>query len=159
MHPRSAQDIGDAVIVTDAGGYVVFMNTMAVQLTGWSAEEGQGRDCRDVFHIVHESTRKPVESAVDKVIRDGRISSPDKHTTLIAKEGTEYSIDDSGSPIKDANGLLTGVALIFRNITERRRAERTIAEQQQILQTLLDHLPVIITFLDKDERFTWANRE
>ena len=153
------QSIGDAVIATDAKGFIVFMNAVATQLTGWSAEDAQGQDCRVVFRIVNESTRLETESPVDKVMRDGRIAGLANHTILIAKEGTEYSIDDSGSPIRDRDGLLTGVVLIFRDITDRRKAELTIAEQQQILQSLLDHLPVIITFFDEEGRFKWVNRE
>ncbi len=153
------ESIGDAVIATDAAGAIVFMNTVAVQLTGWSAEDAEGQDCRVVFHIINESTRLETESPVDKVMRDGRIAGLANHTILIAKEGTEYSIDDSGSPIRDKEGSLIGVVLIFRDITHRRRSELTIAEQQQILQTLLDHLPLIITFHDRMGQFTWINRE
>ena len=153
------QSIGDAVIATDARGFIVFMNAVATQLTGWSAEDAQGQDCRVVFRIVNESTRFETESPVDKVMRDGRIAGLANHTILIAKEGTEHSIDDSGSPIRDREGLLTGVVLIFRDITDRRKAELTIVEQQQILQSLLDHLPVIVTFFDEEGRFKWVNRE
>ena len=153
------QSIGDAVIATDANGYIVFMNTVATQLTGWSAEDAQGKDCRNVFRIISESTREVSESPVDKVMRDGRIAGLANHTILIAKDGTECSIDDSGSPIRGKDGELTGIVLIFRNITERRKAELTIAEQQQILQSLLDHLPVIVTFFDEEGGFKWVNRE
>lgn len=153
------QSIGDAVIATDAKGFIVFMNPVAVQLTGWSAEDAQGRDCREVFRIINESTRQETESPVDKVMRDGRIAGLANHTILIAKDGTEHSIDDSGSPIRDKEERLTGVVLIFRDITSRRKAELTMAEQQQILQSLLDHLPVIVTFFDEEGRFQWVNRE
>ena len=153
------QSIGDAVIATDAAGFIVFMNTVAVQLTGWSAEDAQGRDCHEVFCIINESTRKLSESPVDKVMRDGHIAGLANHTILIAKDKTEHSIDDSGSPIRDSEGKLTGVVLIFRDITKRRKAELTIAEQQQILQSLLDHLPVIVTFIDSEGKFKWTNRE
>ncbi len=153
------QSIGDAVIATDAAGRVVFMNTVAVQLTGWSAEDAQGRDCREVFYIINAGTRDSSESPVDKVMRDGHIAGLGNHTILIAKDGTERSIDDSGSPIRDSEGALTGVVLIFRDITGRRKAELTMAEQEHILQSLLDHLPVIVTFSDESGQFTWVNRE
>lgn len=153
------QSIGDAVIATDAVGRIVFMNTVAVTLTGWSAEEAQGRDSSEVFHIVNESTRLLTESPVTKVIRDGVISGLANHTILIARDGVEHNIDDSGSPIHDKNGNLSGVVLIFRDITERRKSEQTRQEQQGILQTLFDHIPVIITFLDENHQFKWVNRE
>jgi len=172
-HPRTAQDIGlseewlftalqsigDAVIATNADGEIVFMNKVAVDLTGWSEEEAQGVDCRKVFHIVNESTREETESPVTKVIRDGVISGLANHTILIARDKTEHYIDDSGSPIRDKDVVLIGVVLIFRDITARRKIEKTSQEQQEILQTLFDNIPVIITFLDDKQQFKWANRE
>src|SRR5271166_139938 len=68
------QSIGDAVIATDAAGVIVYMNQVAVTLTGWSEEEAQGRECFDLFHIVNEDTRIKTESPVNKVLRDGVIS-------------------------------------------------------------------------------------
>src|ERR1700685_10137 len=81
------ESIGDAVIATDGAGRIVFMNQVAVTLTGWSEEEAQGRDCREVFRIVNESTRIETESPVTKVIRDGIISGLANHTILIARDG------------------------------------------------------------------------
>jgi PAS domain S-box-containing protein len=153
------ESIGDAVIATDAQGCIVFMNRVAVTLTGWSEEEAQGKDCREVFRIVNERTRLETESPVTKVIRDGVISGLANHTILIAHDGTERHIDDSGSPIRGNQGQLTGVVLIFRDITARRKIELTLQEQQEILQTLFDHIPVIVTFLDAEGQFKWANRE
>lgn len=147
------QSIGDAVIATDASGLIIFMNQVAVSLTGWSEEEAQRRDCREVFRIVNESTRLETESPVTKVLRDGVISGLANHTILIARDGAEHNIDDSGSPIRDKAGVLIGVVLIFRDVTERRKSEQTRQEQQEILQTLFDHISVIITFLDKDQQF------
>jgi|SRR5579872_48848 len=153
------ESIGDAVIATDAAGLVVFMNKVAVALTGWSEAEAQGRDCHEVFRIVNESTRLETESPVAKVLRDGVISGLANHTILIARDGTEHNIDDSGSPIRDKDSSLIGVVLIFRDVTERRKSEMTLQEQQAILQTLFDHIPVIVTFLDDTQQFKWVNRE
>jgi PAS domain S-box-containing protein len=153
------ESIGDAVIATDALGSIVFMNGVAVMLTGWSEEEGQGRDCREVFHIVNERIRLETESPVTKVIRDGVISGLANHTILIARNGIEHNIDDSGSPIRDKAGNLIGVVLIFRDVTQRRKNEQTLQQQQEILQTLFDHIPVIITFLDENRQLRWVNRE
>ncbi len=132
---------------------------VAVKLTGWSEEEAQGKDCREVFRIVNEATSLETESPVTKVIRDGVISGLANHTILIAKDGTEHNIDDSGSPIRDKAGNLIGVVLIFRDVTERRKSEQTLQQHQEILQTLFDHIPVILTFLDKNRQFKWVNRE
>jgi PAS domain S-box-containing protein len=120
--------IGDGVIATDIQGYVTFMNIVASRLTGWTAEEAVGKPLYEVFQIINEETRQTVESPVNKVIWDGEVVGLANHTVLIAKDGTERAIDDSGAPIRDAVGNLIGVILVFHDVTERRRNERERAE-------------------------------
>ncbi|HKQ99547.1 MAG TPA: PAS domain S-box protein, partial [Pyrinomonadaceae bacterium] len=117
------RSIGDAVIATDAGGRVSFMNQIAQDLTGWTLKEAEGRELREVFQIINEETRQEVESPVAKVIREGMIVGIANHTLLVARDGREIPIDDSGAPIRDEAGRVTGVVLVFRDIAERRRAE------------------------------------
>jgi PAS domain S-box-containing protein len=114
--------IGDAVISTDVAGLIVFMNAVAEELTGWTEKEAIGRPLTTVFNIVNETSRQTVESPVDKVIRSGAIEGLANHTILIARNGVETAIDDSAAPIKDVGGVLMGVVLVFRNVTERRTA-------------------------------------
>jgi PAS domain S-box-containing protein len=120
--------VGDAVIATDREGKVTFMNPVSESLTGWQQEEAYGKSLEDVFHIVKEHTRQPVDNPVTKVLREGRVIGLANHTVLIAKNGTEIPIDDSGAPIKDDEGNILGVVLIFRDVTERRRAEEERAQ-------------------------------
>ena len=119
--------IGDAVVVTDAQGRITLLNPVAQTLTGWSAE-ALGQPLEAVFHIVNETTRKAVENPVSQVIRLGAIVGLANHTVLIAKDGTELAIDDSGAPIRDARGRIVGVVLVFRDITQRRSSERALED-------------------------------
>jgi PAS domain S-box-containing protein len=114
--------IGDAVIATDIDGRVVFLNPVAAALTGWSQEEAVQQPLDKVFRIFNEDTRLPVESPVHKVLRDGTVAGMANHTVLIARDGWERPIDDSAAPIRDNEGHIHGVVLIFRDVTERRRA-------------------------------------
>ena len=115
--------IGDAVISTDAEGRVTFMNGVAEALTGWPQAEALGRPLPDVFHIVNERTRQPVENPVLRALREGTIVGLANHTVLIARDGTERPIDDSAAPMRDEGGDLLGAVLVFRDVTERKRAE------------------------------------
>jgi PAS domain S-box-containing protein len=118
--------IGDAVISTDNQGRVVFANAVARRLLKWEDPGLGGKPIDEVFRIVNEYTRKEVESPVQRVLRDGTIAGLANHTVLIARDGTETPIDDSAAPIQQ-NGRTTGVVLVFRDISERRRALKDAA--------------------------------
>jgi len=117
--------IGDAVISTDSTGKVAFLNTVAESLTGWTNEKAIGVPLTDVFHIVNESTRKVVENPALRALKEGVIVGLANHTILIAKDGAERPIDDSAAPIRDGDGNVTGSVLIFRDISERQRVQRS----------------------------------
>lgn len=117
--------IGDAVVVTDASGRVTFLNSVAEQLTGWSNAACRGQPLTDVFRVVNERTRAPIIDPVAKVIETGSIVGLANHSILLARDGREIPIDDSAAPIRLKDGRLFGVVLIFRDITEQRRAEVT----------------------------------
>ncbi len=134
--------IGDAVIVTDPSGRVTFLNSVAQTLTGWKSEEALQHPLDEVFSIMHEITRQPVESPVTKVLREGGVAGLANHTVLRAKDGSERPIDDSGALIRDDQGQILGVVLVFRDITERRRAEEAqsfLAEASAALATSLEY--------------------
>jgi PAS domain S-box-containing protein len=119
--------IGDAVVVADAQGRITLLNPVAQTLTGWG-DEAVGQPLEAVFRIVSEATREKVENPVSRVIRLGTIVGLANHTVLIAKDGRELPIDDSGAPIRDARGRIVGVVLVFRDITERRGSERALED-------------------------------
>ena len=123
--------IGDAVITTDDLGRVRQMNLVAEQLTGWLETEARGRPLEDVFRIIHEETRAVVESPVQRVLREGRVVGLANHTLLVARGGTERPIADSGAPIRDESGTITGVVLVFRDQTEERSAETALRDSEK----------------------------
>ncbi|MDO8715756.1 MAG: ATP-binding protein [Dehalococcoidales bacterium] len=116
--------IGDAVIATDVTGRITFMNAIAEELTGWTFPEASERLSTEVFKIINEETRQVVESPVTAVIREGLSVGLANHTILVRKDGKEIPIDDSGAPIKYEDGKMRGVVLVFRDITQRRKADQ-----------------------------------
>ena len=129
------RSIGDAVIATDAAGRVRFMNPVAERLTGWPLAEAEGRPLGDIFKIVNEVTRATVESPVEKVLREGQVVGLANHTVLLARDGSEVPIDDSGAPIRDERGRTSGVVLVFHDVTEQRKVERVRALQAAIVES------------------------
>ncbi|MGH9829880.1 MAG: CHASE3 domain-containing protein, partial [Blastocatellia bacterium] len=125
--------IGDAVIATDTNGCVTFMNPVAQTLTGWMQWEASGQPLDRVFNVVNEYSRQPVENPALRAIREGLVVGLANHTVLIAKDNTEIPIDDSGAPIKDTVAGILGSVLIFRDIRERRRQEKDLAQLAEIV--------------------------
>jgi PAS domain S-box-containing protein len=118
--------IGDCVIVTDVDGRITFMNAVASAVTGWTLAETKGRPLKEIFRIINEESRAPVEDPVEKVIRTGVIVGLANHTVLIRKDGSEIPIDDSGAPIRAPEGELEGVVLVFRDFSETKKTQREL---------------------------------
>ncbi len=129
----TVSSIGDAVITTDLAGKVTFLNSLAEELTGWTLPEAYNKPIKKVFKIINEQTRKEVESPVMRALKEGAIVGLANHTILINRNGSEIPIDDSGAPIKDRNGNMTGVVLVFRDISERKKSEQILQERNQRL--------------------------
>jgi PAS domain S-box-containing protein len=129
--------IGDAVISTDAGGRVAYLNGVAEALTGWSTAAA-GRPLSDVFHIVNEQTRQPAENPALQALREGVVVGLANHTVLIARDGTERPIDDSAAPMLDESGAPVGVVLVFRDVSERRQAGESQARLAAIVESSQD---------------------
>jgi len=143
--------IGDAVIVTDLSEKVSWMNDVAASVTGWSATAAVGRPLTEVFPIVNEQTRAPVENPVRCVLEEGKIVGLANHTVLLAKDGVERPIEDSAAPIRDNRGNLSGVVLVFRDVTERRQAElatarlaQQVQQEQERLAGLIANVPGVV---------------
>ena len=124
--------IGDGVVTCDAQGHIQMMNPVACELTGWSPTEAMGRPLEDVFRIVNEVTREPVETPVAKVMRLNSVVGIANHTALIRKDGTELLIADSGAPIRDQTGATVGIVLVFRDITMERRTQEALLANEKL---------------------------
>src|SRR5271157_814502 len=147
-HATTLASIGDAVIATDIGGKISFMNKVAEELTGWTLEESLARPAKAIFNIINEFTRQEVDDPITKVLENGAIVGLANHTILIRGDGTEVAIDDSGAPIKDRDGNITGVVLVFRDITERRRMEDALRIQNRTFSEVLNSLDALVYVVD-----------
>jgi PAS domain S-box-containing protein len=150
--------IGDAVITTDTKGCVTFLNPVAQSLTGWTQEAAAGVPLESVFKIVSEDNRRAVENPATRASREGVVVGLGNHTLLIAKDGTEKPIDDSAAPIRNASGEVAGVVLVFRDITERRRAEQLMQDKLAYCDCIIATLREPFIVLDHDLRIKTANR-
>jgi PAS domain S-box-containing protein len=124
--------IGDGVITCDVKGEVCMVNPVALQLLCRTEQETLHRPIEEIFHIVHETTREPVENPVAKVLRLNQIVGLANHTVLIRKDGSEIAIDDSGAPIRNESGELTGIVMVFRDVTMERRTRAALLANEKL---------------------------
>lgn len=148
------RSVGDGVITTDVQGRVIGLNRQAEELTGWSEKEAAGRLVEEVFHIVNEKTRERCENPVEKVLRSRKIVGLSNETVLIARDGTERILADSGAPIQDDTGNVLGVVLTFRDVTQEKRRAEALEENERRLSTLMANLPGIAYRCLNDRNWT-----
>ena len=130
--------IGDAVIVTDTEGRVTFLNAVAQELSGWSDTEAAGKANSEVFVIRNEKTHGLVENPIEKALREGVIVGLANHTVLIGRNGREIPIEDSAAPIRNKQGQILGIVLVFRDVSRRRKAETARERSEERLRLALD---------------------
>jgi len=133
------QSIGDGIIVSDTRSMVINMNPEAERLTGWKLSEAAGKPLHRVFDIINAKTLKTAENPVAKVIATGNIVGLANHTMLLAKDGAKYQIADSGSPIRDKAGNITGVVLVFRNVTDEYEMQEAIQQNEEKLRNIFEN--------------------
>jgi PAS domain S-box-containing protein len=146
------------VIVVDAAGNITLLNPIAEKLTGWKLREAEGLPLRDVFQIVHETTREPMEDPTVRVLREGITQAIANATALIGKNGGERLIEDCASPIRSRDSRVRGAILVFRDVTESRRAENALRESEERFRRMADTAPVMIWTSGRDKRSDWFNR-
>jgi PAS domain S-box-containing protein len=151
--------IGDAVIATDLSGKIMFMNAVAEGLTGWKLNEALQKPVKEIFNIVNEQSRLEVEDPVSKVLERGMIVGLANHTILIKKDKTEVPIDDSGAPIKDKDGKTTGVVLIFRDISERKKTEEALEYSNKKITEIVESIQDNFYSLDRNWNFVYINKQ
>jgi PAS domain S-box-containing protein len=152
------RSIGDGVIATDTAARITLFNATAEQLTGWRADEALGKSLLDVFHIINYKTRQPAPNPAENVLTTGTVIGLAMDTALIARDGSERLISSSVAPIRDRANAITGVVLVFRDVTRLRRAEEALQESQAYNRSLIDSSLDMIIAVDLDRHIIEFNR-
>ena len=142
--------IGDAVIVTNKNAQVTRMNPVAENLTGWKQHEAINLSVKDIFRIVNASTREVIENPVEKVLATGETVYLSNHTTLIAKDNTEYQIADSAAPIRDTSGKIEGMVLVFNDVTEQYKLRESLRQKEREQHEILHNMVDAVITIDED---------
>ncbi len=149
---RVLSAIGDGVIVTDAQGRVKFLNEVAIALTGWSLTEAQNQPSTDVFRLIHLQTQVPIADPVQQVLETERSVYIIEPVLLLRADGQHLPVADSAAPLRDRDGTLVGVVVVFRDVADRELV-KTLASSQQRLQLLEQQLQEVQALQTQREEF------
>ncbi len=157
QYRTTLMSVGDGVIACDGDGRVTLLNPVAEVLTGWLQDDARGKPLEEVFVIVNETTRLPVENPVTRVLREGVVVGLANHTVLITPAGAEFPIADSGAPIFDAQHRITGAVLVFRDQTVERKAEAALRQSNHLLVRAEEMANMGCWQFDFKTRTVWAS--
>lgn len=152
------QSMGDAVIATDITGHVTFLNPVATALTGLAEEDALGQPIQAIFRIVDEQTGMPRDDVVAWVLRKGRHVELANHTALVTRSNQIIPIEDSAAPIRDAAGSVSGVVLVFHDVTEKRRAQDALQKREEHLRLLIENAPASLAMFDRQMCYLSASK-
>jgi PAS domain S-box-containing protein len=127
------RSIGDGVISTDVDGGVTLLNDVALQLTGLPLAKALGMRAADLFRVINEQTREPVEDPSKRVLNTGKRIREEAHVILVGRDGSERPIAYNAAPILDADGWIMGAVIVFQDVTELRRVQR---EREKLIHEL-----------------------
>jgi two-component system, cell cycle sensor histidine kinase and response regulator CckA len=130
------RSIGDGVVATDGAGRITLLNPTGERLTGWASEDADGKMLDAVFTLVQHGARQPVEAPLHRAIRERRSVPMANHTVLIGRDGSECPIDDCATPVVDEQGVVLGGVMVFRDVSERFRAEQELRLRDRAIQGL-----------------------
>jgi PAS domain S-box-containing protein len=151
------RSIGDGVIATDTEGCVTMLNPVAEAITGWKQAEATGQRFEEVFKTINEKTRKPIANPVSKSLKNGAVVNLEENGLLIAKDGRELPIDHSAAPIRDDDGKIIGVVVVFRDNTERKRAEFAVRQMNEQLEERVKQRTTQLEAVNRElEAFTYS---
>ncbi len=149
--------IGDGVIATDTTGRITGMNPIAEELTAWKENQAIGQPIDQVFRIVNAVTGKIAENPVSKVLKTGGVVGLANHTKLLGRDGKEYQISDSGAPIMDDNKSITGVVIVFRDVTNEYHQTEEIKRIKDLLDSTIRAIPDMLSIHDTDMNILYSN--
>ncbi|MGA9567583.1 MAG: PAS domain S-box protein, partial [Candidatus Korobacteraceae bacterium] len=135
------------MITTDSDGNITFLNSEAERLTGWTKPQAVGRPVNDIFKLLDEHTREPVDNPAIAVLQSGVASQPENHTTLVSRSGATVPVSKSASPIKSPGGQIEGIVLVFRDVSEKQMSTTDLTKRIQLQEQLahiVAHTPAAI---------------
>ncbi len=141
--------IGDAVIATDTQQRITRMNPTAEQMTEWTFAEALGQPIDKIFKLCNTETGKTVNTPIAKVLESKKVINLSNGYSLITRSGALKQIADSAAPIIDENNEITGVILVFHDVSEQYKAQYALVESNQKFAAFISAMPDVAFILDE----------
>ncbi len=149
---------GEGIYGVDVKGNATFFNRAAEKLTGWTWQEVKGRSLHSLLHHTWEDgspypwEQCPVYSSVT--------SGDDRQVEteiLWHKDGTSFPVFYFCSPIRNAQNIIEGAVVSFKDISARKRAELALRESEERFQAFMDHSPVVAFLKNEQGQYVYVN--
>ncbi len=124
--------IADGVITTDTAGKIISANKAVGTLTGWPQKEAEGKQLNEVFRALHADTQEPCADPLERARQTGATIEIENNILLVARDGSRCAISASAAPIRDNDGRIIGAVLVFRDITEKQKAESQMLTESKL---------------------------
>jgi PAS domain S-box-containing protein len=144
------KSIADGVIVTDADARVSFMNRVAEELTGWNEAQAVGQTVGDVFELIDEETGRRESWPLRESLASGQPAFVPQTTLLVSRAGRKLHISDAASPIRDDRGTITGVVIVFRDVSQKKRIDDAIHESEKRFRALVSASSDVMYRMSRD---------
>ena len=105
--------MGEGVVALDSLRQVTYVNPAAEEWTAWTLSEAKGRDLAEIFPLVAQQDRRPLESPARAALREGVLEELPESAVLIARNGVERRISGTVAPIRDHHGHVSGAVIAF----------------------------------------------
>lgn len=149
--------MAEGVITTDKEGDIVYMNPAAEMITGWKKQEAKNLPLHRVYDVSVEATGRPVDNIVSRILKDGLPVELENNTVLKTKHREELIINNSGTPLFDSSGYITGAVLVFNDITAEKKSKLQLKESEEKYRNLIEQAADGIFILDQQGRFIDVN--
>ncbi len=142
----------DAIVGKDMSGTIISWNRAAEQLFGYTAAEAIGRN----IAMLVPPELQAQEQGILQRLSAGEVVEPFE-TVRLRRDGSAVDVRLSVSPIRDAEGRVTGASKFARDITEHRRVEQALRDSEHRFRTLVDYATDGIFIADADGRYLDVN--
>lgn len=143
-----------AILGLDPQGQVETWNSGAQKIKGYAAEEIIGRHFR-CFYTPEDVAQGLPEALLRQAEQTGRA---DSEGWRIRKDGSRFWASVTLNALRSEAGDLRGYGKVTRDLTERKATEEALKASSRQLQTMTDNIPALISYLDSEQRFRFANR-